>query len=353
MSFKVPSLEEINKIEKKFTVISTFSGGGGSSIGYRMAGGQVLVANEFIPEAQKTYLKNCDGTKLLGGDIRELKGEDFLRAANLKKFELDIFDGSPPCSGFSTAGTREKGWRQQKKYSDSKQRVDDLFLEFARLVDEIKPKVFIAENVKGLVVGKARGKFKMFHSALSGCGYKVHAKVLNAQNMGVAQNRERLIFVGVRNDIVDQAGPYNPYPQETNKVVTFRECVAGLENDLSEFRPIGANTQTLKKWRLLNTASRRGQFSTVVSKTGFTRYKLSWNDRSCTINTRAEIFHPDYPRTVTINELKRLQTLPDDFVCTGTFAQQWERVARMVPPLMMCRIAGNIYEQILSKVNNV
>ena len=138
-----------------FNVISTFAGGGGSSTGYRLAGGKILAINEFIPEAQRVYGINYPETHIFREDIRELNGEYILNTLNLKKGELDVLDGSPPCSSFSVSGLREEGWGRVKKYSDSKQRTDDLFFEFARLLNEIQPKVFICENVKGITIGEA------------------------------------------------------------------------------------------------------------------------------------------------------------------------------------------------------
>ena len=146
--------------QEKFKVISTFAGGGGSSTGYRLAGGKVLVINEFVEEAQKTYAENYPDTVILPGDIKELNGKDFLDAAGIGIGELDILDGSPPCSAFSVAGklshnvheeehvdlwgnvTVEKvsgkhsdGWGQTKNYSDGKmvENIEDLFLSFYEL----------------------------------------------------------------------------------------------------------------------------------------------------------------------------------------------------------------------------
>ena len=133
-----------------FKVISLFAGGGGSSTGYRLAGGKVLAINEFVPAAQESYAKNYPDTYIFKQDIRELTGDIILEQLGLKKGELDILDGSPPCSSFSTAGLRQKGWGRVKKYSDLEQRTDDLFFEFARILKELQPKVFVAENVKGL-----------------------------------------------------------------------------------------------------------------------------------------------------------------------------------------------------------
>lgn len=117
-----------------FNVCSTFSGCGGSSLGYKMAGFKVLWASEFIPAAQDTYRANHHGTNLDTKDIRKVKPEDILAVINMKPGELDLFDGSPPCASFSTAGKREAGWGKVKKYSDGAQRTDDLFFEFTRLI---------------------------------------------------------------------------------------------------------------------------------------------------------------------------------------------------------------------------
>ena len=138
-----------------FNVVSLFAGGGGSSTGYRLAGGKILGINEFIPAAQEVYKKNYPDTHIFTQDVRELTGEAILKQFNLKKGELDILDGSPPCSSFSTAGLREKGWGRIKSYSDSEQRTDDLFFEYVRILKEVQPKVFVAENVRGLTIGAA------------------------------------------------------------------------------------------------------------------------------------------------------------------------------------------------------
>ena len=343
--YSVQTVEETNKLEKKFTVISTFSGGGGSCLGYKMAGGDILAANEFVPEAQKTYSLNFPEVVLLDGDVRGLKGEDFLKAANLKVGELDIFDGSPPCSGFSTAGKRDKDWGEEKEYSSTKQVVDDLFFEYIRLLKEIQPKTFIAENVKGLTLGTARGYLKEIFNRMNDAGYNVKCKVLNAINYGVPQNRERLIFIGVRKDIDIEPS----FPEPDHELFFVGQAIEGASVEL--FRPINPDTETFKIYNKCKNKIKRAQFSKYNPKgTGFTRYRLSHHDYSCTINTREEIFHPDEPRTMSIGELKRLQSLPDDYQLTGSFGMQWERIARMVPPVMMKAIAENLYEKVIKNV---
>ena len=157
-AYSVPSMAAIRALPwNGLEVALTFAGAGGSSTGYRMAGYRVLYANEFIEAARDTYRANAASTTILDGrDIRTVKASDILKAIDRKAGELDVLDGSPPCSSFSTAGKREKGWNTVKKYSDGAQRSDDLFYEFARLVEGIRPRVFVAENVSGLVKGTSR-----------------------------------------------------------------------------------------------------------------------------------------------------------------------------------------------------
>jgi DNA (cytosine-5)-methyltransferase 1 len=205
-------MEEIRALPwNGFNAVSTFSGCGGSSLGDRMAGFKMLWASEFVPAAQDTYRANAAPYTVLDTrDIREVTGRDVLDACGLGVGEIDLFDGSPPCASFSTAGKREAGWGQVKKYSDTQQRTDDLFFEYARLIEETQPRVFVAENVAGLVKGTAKGYFKLILARLRKCGYRVNARVLDASWLGVPQSRNRLIFVGVRSDLA--MDPVHPAP---------------------------------------------------------------------------------------------------------------------------------------------
>ena len=219
--------------QEKFKVISTFAGGGGSSTGYRLAGGKVLCVNEFVEEAVNTYRENYPDTHILPGDIKQLSGQDFLDAAGVGVGEIDILDGSPPCSAFSVAGklshnsveeqridlygnvTIEKvsgkhsdGWGQTKNYSDGKmvENIEDLFFEFLRIAEEIKPKVIIAENVKGLTIGEAKEYFNKILKTFEKIGYEVCAQVLDSRYYGVSQTRTRVIFIAVREDVASAVG---------------------------------------------------------------------------------------------------------------------------------------------------
>ena len=210
--YRVPSMAEVAGLKglNGYRAVSTFSGCGGSCLGLEMAGFEIVMASEFVEPARDTYRLNHPGVFVDDRDIRTVTADDILERVGLAVGELDLLEGSPPCASFSTAGKRDKAWGDVKKYSDTTQQVDDLFFEFARLVDGLQPKVFIAENVSGLVKGVAKGYFKMILRALKECGYQVEAKLLDAKWLGVPQSRQRLIFMGVRNDL--GVGPEWPLP---------------------------------------------------------------------------------------------------------------------------------------------
>ncbi len=213
--YRVPSMEEVAQIPwNGLTVVSTFAGAGGSSLGYRMAGFRVLWANEFVPIAQESYRLNMrPGTILDGRDIKTVTARDILKATKLKRGELDVLDGSPPCQAFSTAGKREQGWGEQRKYAHGAEQQNELlFYEYIRLLDGLEPRAFIAENVAGLVKGAAKGFFLDILAKLktAGPGYRVKAIVADAQWLGVPQHRPRVIYVGVREDL--QLEPAFPTP---------------------------------------------------------------------------------------------------------------------------------------------
>lgn len=207
------------------TVASTFSGCGGSCLGFEMAGYRVLWANEFLPIARESYAANHPETRLDGRDIRKVQAEDILDATGLERGELDVFNGSPPCQAFSSAGQRDKGWGKQRDYGNGvKQCNEDLFFEYVRLVEGLQPRAFVAENVAGLVRGTAIGYFKLIMRQLEAAGYRVRCKVLDAQWLGVPQTRTRSIFVGVRKDL----GLEPDFPKPLGYRYSLREVLPGL-----------------------------------------------------------------------------------------------------------------------------
>lgn len=360
--YKVPTMAEIEARKKNgYKVASTFSGGGGSCLGYRMAGYEVVYANEFIPEAQETYRANNPHSYLDSRDIRTVTGKDIMRITGIEQGALDIFDGSPPCSAFSTAGSREKGWGKSKKYSDTEQRVDDLFFEYVRIMNELQPKVFIAENVAGLVRGKAKGYFKIILKALQDCGYTVGVQLINAMWLGVPQRRERIIFVGVRNDLVKKYGVKPEFPAPFEYYYTIADAWEDLAAEPEETARLREDAKKYSIYKILLQMQRNPkrpiQGDSITGNSYFNLIRESLHCPCSTIcqshgasSTAGSGFHPVEIRKFTINELKRVMSMPDDFIVTGNFKKQWERLGRMVPPVMMKNISETIQEKILDRI---
>ena len=149
------TLEDLKKSSdrKLFTYISFFSGGGGSSTGYKLSGGNCLFVNEMQRTAMDTYLANWPGTPNICDDIKNVTGQQIMEKINLAPRQLDILDGSPPCPPFSMSGTKRKGWNKEKTaYGVKQKNIEDLTFEQIRIAGEIQPKVIVCENVKGLTM---------------------------------------------------------------------------------------------------------------------------------------------------------------------------------------------------------
>jgi len=364
--------------QKKFNVISTFAGGGGSSTGYRLAGGDILAINEFVEEARNTYQDNYPTTPIVPDDIKELTGQTFLDLTGLQKGELDILDGSPPCSAFSVAGKlshssdgkHSDGWGQTKTYSDGKivENIEDLFFEFLRVADDIQPKVIIAENVKGLTIGEAKEYYNRILNEFENIGYEVVSEVMDARYYGVSQTRSRVIFIAVRNDVAEEVGlnfltMSHLFPDPSREVIPLKDALVNLEYDEEEVKELTEKFERTAYWK--QTGSQMPAYPDKVL-TGmdyhpkghhFNLKRVSLEAPAPTLtamgngNSTAGAFHWAEPRKLTLGELKRIMSLPDDFKLTGKWNQKAERIGRMVPPLMMKSVAESVYENVLKVYN--
>ena len=341
--YRVPSMKEIEAIPNNgFNVVSTFSGAGGSCLGYRMAGYRVLWANEFVPVARDTYKANHPNSILDGRDIRTVQAHEILDAIGFDKGQLDLFDGSPPCTAFSTAGKVSKGWGV--KAGVHNQVVEDLSFEYARLLEGLQPKTFVVENVTGLVKGKSKGYFFEILQSLKDCGYNVQAKVLDASWLGVPQMRKRVIFIGVRNDL----GLTPVFPKPMAYQYTLRDAL----RDLPEQKDVDAD---ISKYAIAKQWKECKQNGWVTHPKRFSLSLPKWDGACNTITAHASISlasvcHPDECRRFYVSELKRIQSFPDDFVLHGKYPQKVERIGNSVPPVMMMHIASAIRDNILNKV---
>ena len=376
-NYKRYTLQDTLDSEKRalFNVLSTFAGGGGSSTGYRLAGGKILAINEFVEEAQNTYRENYPNTTIVPGDIKKLTGTYLMEQAGVKVSELDILDGSPPCSAFSMAGSVSHGegrthadaFGKTKQYSDIKgvENVEDLFFEFLRVAKDIKPKVIIGENVEGLTMGQAERYFHKIQNTFEEIGYLVVADVLDASYFGVPQSRKRCFFIGVREDVAEKVGinfmtMYQLYPDKNDFRTTLGEAINDIVNEDKEeldylfdkISPEKAVGKTLMKMPKDPDKVLTGM--DYHEKGHHFNLKRSSLRKPCPTITAmgnlagvAGTCHPIEDRKFTIKELKRIMSLPEDFKLTGKHKQQSERIGRMVPPLMMKALAESVYNKVL------
>ena len=309
------------------TVISTFAGAGGSSLGYSMAGFRELLAVEWDDNAVQTFRLNFPDVPVYHGDIAKLSVDEVLERTGLQPGELDVFDGSPPCQGFSTAG---------KRMMDDPR--NQLFREYVRLMKGLQPKVFVMENVSGMVKGKMKLLFADILRELKASGYQVSARLLNAMYFGVPQSRERMIFIGVRNDL--QIAPSHPQAWSVGTVLFDALC--GIAEQLQVAPKL--SDAKIMRWNQTKRGSANSErFSTL---------RLSWSKIAPTILKTPGSgghFHPDVPRLLNTGELQRIASFPDDYRFVGDWMTSVNRIGNSVPPLFMRSIAQHIRSEILDK----
>lgn len=295
------------RAENAPTVISTFAGCGGSSLGYSMAGFRELLAVEWDQNAVDTFRLNFPDVPVYHGDIAALSVEDCLARTGLQPGELDVFDGSPPCQGFSTAGKRM---------------IDDprnqLFREYVRLLRGLMPRVFVMENVSGMIKGKMKLVFAEIMRELKASGYLVSARLLNAMYFNVPQSRERMIFIGVREDL--GVPPSHPAAQ-AHAIV------------MADVLPITSARYDTK-----------GAFSKRTFDPGRDVFPTITKGNRCHIPCR---INGEPERYLGPDEAKLLASFPHRFRFSGGKNDGWERIGNSVPPLFMRSIATHIRECIL------
>lgn len=312
---------------KKPTVISTFAGCGGSSLGYKLAGFRELLAVEWDDNAVETFRLNFPDIPVYHGDITKLSGAECMRLAGIKSGKLDVLDGSPPCQGFSTAGKR--------KYDDPR---NSLFKEYARLLAELQPRVFIMENVTGMVKGYMKQAYLTIIKTLRDCGYRCKGQIMNAMYFNVPQSRERVIIIGVRNNLGIE--PSHPKPQ--TRPITVREAIGFLPSGT----PGSHEPQVVAAWH----KSKPGQsLREAVRDVGsFQSVRLDPDLPSPTQIKSHLNWHYACPRKLTIEEAGILQSFPGKYQWAGSKTNMIERIGNSVPPNLMWAIAEHIRVNILA-----
>ena len=318
-------------------VFGTFVCGGGSSMGYKLAGFEHLGGVEIDAKVAEVYKLNHKPKHFYLEDIRE-----FNKRQDLPKelFELDLLDGSPPCSSFSMAGNRDKDWGKKKKFREGQehQRLDDLVFEYIKTIDKLKPKVALLENVKGLIQGNAKAYTKKIFKEFTKSGYRVQLFLLNAASMGVPQKRERVFFIGLRNDfkLPKLELSFNEKP------ILFGEIED--KNDLAE------KDKKTKSFNIWSKANKGDNFSKYTKGNFFGFNKADDKKVLNTIvsNSGTAVFHYNIFRQLNKKELCKGGSYPLDYNFKDVKPKYL--IGMSVPPIMTAQISHQIYLQWLSKI---
>jgi DNA (cytosine-5)-methyltransferase 1 len=316
------------------TVFSCFHCGGGSTMGYKLAGFNVLGGVDIDPQMVALYRANHKPRFSYQMSVRDLLKHDL--PAEL--YALDVLDGSPPCSSFSTAGSRDKDWGKQKVFREGQaaQRLDDLFFDFIDIAAALRPKVVIAENVKGLVIGKAKGYVKEIFAAFKAAGYDAQLFLLNASRMGVPQRRERTFFIARRRDLAlpKIALEFNEdgIPFDAIKSTGIHDLTPAERRALPY-----ANQGDIN----LKSASRRLDGAPKM----FTSSLIWRGDIAPTVTSSWSPIVAEEERHMANSEIIAVQTFPVDYNFCGVSVNY---VCGMsVPPYMMQRVASEVRRQLL------
>ena len=320
-----------------FTVISLFAGCGGSSLGYKWAGGKVLAAVEKDKNAAETYRRNHEGTLIIERDVITLTGEELMQACGIKPRDLDVLDGSPPCQGFSVAGKRQM--------KDSR---NQLFQEYVRLLRELQPKSFIMENVSGMIKGKMRLIFAEIIRELKASGYTVRAWLLNAIYFGVPQRRERIIFIGAREDI----GIKPTCLRAQTSAITARIAIDSLvvnEKERAFLLCAGDKYVAYEDWERIPYGRSRKD----LGLSGFNCVKFHPDRPANTVRksdgylTMHGAMHWRERRRFTVAEFRRFGGFPDAFDFGPDWANAVQQIGNSVPPRFMQAIAEHIRDTVI------
>lgn len=324
------------KQDKDVKVFSTFSCGGGSSMGYKRAGFDVIGNVEIDPAMNKVYVANNHPRYTYLMDLREFNKKEDLPE---ELYHLDILDGSPPCSTFSTAGSREKAWGKEKRFREGqkKQTLDDLFFVFLDTVEKLKPKIVVAENVTGLVKGNAKGYVNEIIRRFHELGYDVQLFRLNAAVMNVPQVRERIFFIA-------NCCGYSKLKLEFKyPVIKFGEVRTPNGKMISG---------KLAKERVEKIQPGDFDIADVTKRTengrrvGF-NHKILWDDRvAYTLISGGSFIRAFDKKELSDNDCRNIQTFPQDYDFQNSDVKYI--CGMSVPPNMMANIAIEIWNQWLN-----
>jgi len=366
LTYRAPS--KVKKSKKPLTAIDLFCGAGGLSEGFRQAGFKVLVGTDFDTFAGETFVQTHKGAAFIGGPIESIPATRFLKAAKLKRGELDCLIGGPPCQAYSVYN-HKRGFHDKRSH---------LFKEYLRLVDGLNPQWIVMENVTGILSAGNGRAVRSIIDGLQELGYHTEMRTLKAEEYGVPQERRRVFFIGNRIGapivwpeithgpgllpyvtVWDAIGdlprlsngedPETPQPYRSRPFSDYQKKLRGKQRVVmnhSAPRLDKINLERMKyigqggSWRdlplrLLPDGMKRAKRSDHTKRYG----RLSKKGLASTIMTKCDLhwgayIHPDQDRCLTVRDAARLQSFPDSFVFSGPRTEQYIQVGNAVPPLL-------------------
>tara|TARA_R110002096_G_scaffold54450_2_gene140449 strand:- start:296 stop:1471 length:1176 start_codon:yes stop_codon:yes gene_type:complete len=345
------TLKDAKFTKDKGKVFSCFACGGGSTMGYKLAGFDVVGCNEIDTKMMEAYKENHNPKLSYLESI-----ETFKNRKDLPKelYELDILDGSPPCSSFSMAGNREKDWGKEKKFREgqTEQVLDTLFFDFIDLAKELQPKVVVAENVKGLLMGNAKAYVREIYKQFDEANYYCQHFLLNASKMGVPQRRERVFFICLRKDLAKpflyQKDMFTQLPKIEldfdEKPILFKEIID------QEGRCLSDNMRKVWEHRAVGDSAMQQGSERLNGKSMYFSQSYLYQDKTpgtLTSHEDSQVLF-DAPRYTSKNEACKIGSYPLDYNFLGK--KPHYLIGMSVPPIMTAQIAREIYNQWLNKI---
>lgn len=331
----------------KYSYIDLFCGAGGLSFGFDKAGFENIFSVEINPEFAKTYKKNFPSHKLLVEDIRDISNDTVKELVGGR--EIDIIIGGPPCQGFSIAGNIGRTFIDDER--------NRLFKEFVRFVSEVNPKMFIMENVAAMATHLKGKTIKAIVDAFEHAGmrYKVKWEVLNTVNYEIAQERRRIVVVGVRSDLDTEFS----YPTHSTVIKTIKEVIgdlpplaSGEQSNIPNHVAMSHSKQMLEKMSYIKDGGDRYDIPEELRpKSGDVRKYIRYDSTRpsvCVTGDMRKIFHYEQNRALTCRELARIQSFPDSFVFEGKSIQIQQQIGNAVPP----KLANFLAEQAKETLDN-
>lgn len=323
--------------------VDLFSGAGGLSLGFEMAGFNNVFSVEYDKKAAESYKKNFPTHNLLVKNIQEITDDEIITLHHNR--EVDIIIGGPPCQGFSLAG------RIGRSFVDDKRNY--LFKEFVRFVKIIDPPIFVMENVARILSHNKGETIKELTNEFKKIGYIVQYKVLQAADYGVPQKRQRIFIVGTKNK------EFN-FPTPIGTTITVKEAIGNLpplkngeHSEVPNHFAMNHSSQMLKKMSYIGDGGNRNQIpEDLRPKTGDIRKYIRYDSQKPSVTVTGDmrkIFHYEQNRALSPRELARLQSFPDSFIFEGNSISIQQQIGNAVPPLLGYAVAKQVKESLERK----